>query len=63
MHTFYHTVMVHCRERGDMMIVGDQSHLHIFGQGGSAQVRVPRQQTGPLRLFVHIAFIDCVYVR
>lgn len=32
-------VMVHCRERGDEMIVGDLSHLHIYEQGGSAQVR------------------------
>ncbi|XP_075950126.1 uncharacterized protein LOC142952029 [Anarhichas minor] len=31
-------VMVHCRERGDEMIVGDRSHLHIYEQGGSAQL-------------------------
>ncbi|XP_072524097.1 threonine aldolase 1 [Salminus brasiliensis] len=31
-------VMVHCRERGDAMIVGDLSHLHIYEQGGSAQL-------------------------
>uniref|UniRef100_A0A8C3AV21 Threonine aldolase 1 n=1 Tax=Cyclopterus lumpus TaxID=8103 RepID=A0A8C3AV21_CYCLU len=31
-------VMVHCRERGDEMIVGDLSHLHIYEQGGSAQI-------------------------
>ncbi|XP_030018863.1 threonine aldolase 1 [Sphaeramia orbicularis] len=31
-------VMVHCRERGDEMIVGDLSHLHIYEQGGSAQL-------------------------
>ncbi|XP_072312584.1 threonine aldolase 1 [Eucyclogobius newberryi] len=31
-------VMVHCRERGDEMIVGDKSHLHIYEQGGSAQL-------------------------
>ncbi|XP_071763958.2 threonine aldolase 1 [Centroberyx gerrardi] len=31
-------VMVHCRERGDEMIVGDVSHLHIYEQGGSAQL-------------------------
>lgn len=30
--------MVHCQERGDEMIVGDLSHLHIYEQGGSAQV-------------------------
>ena len=40
-HTFHHTVMVHCRERGDEMIVGDLSHLHIYEQGGSAHVSVP----------------------
>ncbi|KAM9774179.1 threonine aldolase 1 [Syngnathus typhle] len=31
-------VMVHCRERGDEIIVGDRSHLHIYEQGGSAQL-------------------------
>ncbi|XP_054455507.1 uncharacterized protein LOC129091835 [Anoplopoma fimbria] len=31
-------VMVHCRERGDEMIVGDRSHIHIYEQGGSAQL-------------------------
>ncbi|XP_026866200.2 threonine aldolase 1 isoform X1 [Electrophorus electricus] len=31
-------VMVHCRERGDEMIVGDLSHLHMYEQGGSAQL-------------------------
>lgn len=42
---FHYAVMVHCRERGDEMIVGDLSHLHIYEQGGSAQVSVPQQQT------------------
>ncbi|XP_065118798.2 uncharacterized protein [Paramisgurnus dabryanus] len=31
-------VMVHCRERGDEMIVGDLSHIYIYEQGGSAQL-------------------------
>ncbi|TSK14782.1 putative low-specificity L-threonine aldolase 2 [Bagarius yarrelli] len=31
-------VMVHCRERGSEMIVGDLSHMHIYEQGGSAQL-------------------------
>ncbi|XP_030195201.1 threonine aldolase 1 [Gadus morhua] len=31
-------VMVHCRERGDEVIVGDLSHLHVYEQGGSAQL-------------------------
>ncbi|KAM9831202.1 threonine aldolase 1 [Neosynchiropus ocellatus] len=31
-------VMVHCRERGDEMIVGDQCHIHVYEQGGSAQL-------------------------
>lgn len=30
--------MVHCRERGDEMILGDLAHLHVYEQGGSAQV-------------------------
>lgn len=37
-HVFHYAVMVHCRERGDEIIVGDLSHLHIYEQGGSAQV-------------------------
>lgn len=43
MPAFHPTVMVHCRERGDEVIVGDLSHLHIYEQGGSAQVSVPQQ--------------------
>ncbi|KAL4658184.1 putative low-specificity L-threonine aldolase 2 [Arapaima gigas] len=31
-------VMVHCSERGDEMIVGNLSHLHVYEQGGSAQL-------------------------
>ncbi|XP_063077296.1 threonine aldolase 1 [Engraulis encrasicolus] len=31
-------VMVHCRERGDEMIVGDLSHVHIYEQGNCAQL-------------------------
>ncbi|XP_028990127.1 threonine aldolase 1 [Betta splendens] len=31
-------VMVHCPARGDEIIVGDLSHLHIYEQGGSAQL-------------------------
>ncbi|KAM8887714.1 threonine aldolase 1 [Synchiropus picturatus] len=31
-------VMAHCKERGDEMIVGDQCHVHIYEQGGSAQL-------------------------
>ncbi|KAM3591685.1 uncharacterized protein V6R79_005770 [Siganus canaliculatus] len=31
-------VMVHCRERGDEIIVGDLSHIHVYEQGGSAQL-------------------------
>ncbi|KTF71805.1 hypothetical protein cypCar_00043585 [Cyprinus carpio] len=31
-------VMVHCSERGDEMIVGDLSHIHVYEQGGSAQL-------------------------
>lgn len=31
-------VMVHCRERGDEIIVGDLSHMHIYEQGGCAQL-------------------------
>ncbi|XP_041077167.1 threonine aldolase 1 isoform X3 [Polyodon spathula] len=32
-------VMSHCRERGEEIILGEKSHLHIYEQGGSAQLR------------------------
>uniref|UniRef100_A0A672M4F5 Threonine aldolase 1 n=1 Tax=Sinocyclocheilus grahami TaxID=75366 RepID=A0A672M4F5_SINGR len=35
---FFVSVMAHCRERGDEMIVGDLSHIHVYEQGGSAQL-------------------------
>lgn len=38
MMTCHYAVMVHCRERGDEIIVGDLSHMHIYEQGGCAQV-------------------------
>lgn len=44
----FDSVMVHCRERGDEMIVGDLSHMHIYEQGGSAQVS---STPGRLHLF------------
>ncbi|CAG5904339.1 threonine aldolase 1 [Menidia menidia] len=40
-------VMVHCRERGDEMIVGDLSHLHVYEQGGSAQLAGVHATTVP----------------
>lgn len=30
--------MAHCSRRGDEMLVGDLSHMHVYEQGGSAQV-------------------------
>ncbi|MGH0138359.1 UNVERIFIED_CONTAM: hypothetical protein FKN15_038500 [Acipenser sinensis] len=30
-------VMSHCRERGEEIILGEKSHLHIYEQGGTAQ--------------------------
>lgn len=30
--------MAHCSQRGDEMLVGDLSHMHVYEQGGSAQV-------------------------
>ena len=31
-------VMVHCSRRGDELLLGDQSHISIFEQGGVAQI-------------------------
>ncbi|KAM8729531.1 uncharacterized protein AB9X84_026759 [Acanthopagrus schlegelii] len=31
-------VMAHCRERDSEIIVGDLSHMHLFAQGGTAQL-------------------------
>ena len=47
---FHSLVMAHCRERDDEMIVGDLSHMHLFTQGGSAQVSRPPL---PLHLYAH----------
>lgn len=53
-------VMVHCKERGDEIIVGDLSHLHIYEQGGSAQVSGPH---APLRICPHrLHSTPCVFV-
>jgi len=30
--------LVHCREKGSEMIVGSESHIYIFEQGGSASL-------------------------
>ncbi|XP_060700824.1 threonine aldolase 1 [Hemiscyllium ocellatum] len=32
------SVMCHCRERGAELIVGDQAHIHLYEQGGVAQI-------------------------
>lgn len=34
----FEKVMAHCNRRGDEMLVGDLSHMHVYEQGGSAQV-------------------------
>lgn len=57
-HVIYDAVMVHCRERGDEMIVGDLSHIHIYEQGGSAQVEW-KWASNP---FLQASFIDITRV-
>jgi threonine aldolase len=32
-------VLAHCWGRGNEVLLGDQSHIHIYEQGGIAQVR------------------------
>ena len=32
------SVMAHCWSRGSEIIIGDESHLHLWAQGGIAQV-------------------------
>ncbi|XP_005989151.1 threonine aldolase 1 [Latimeria chalumnae] len=32
------SVMCHCRERGAELVVGDQAHVHLYEQGGIAQL-------------------------
>lgn len=36
----FRAVMAHCWQRGAEVVVGDQSHLYLWGQGGMAQVRL-----------------------
>ena len=31
-------VMAHCDSRGDEILVGDQSHIVVYEQGGASQV-------------------------
>lgn len=53
--------MVHCRERGDEMIVGDLSHLHIYEQGGSAQVsEAPASSIGSALTLQQLSVYLCV---
>lgn len=40
--------MAHCSQRGDEMLVGDLSHMHVYEQGGSAQVSEVNWQQGLL---------------
>lgn len=40
-------VMCHCRRRGSQLLLGQESHLHIYKQGGVAQVRTPHPSLGP----------------
>lgn len=47
MMTCHYAVMAHCRERGDEIIVGDLSHMHIYEQGGCAQVSSPPDNCSP----------------
>lgn len=47
MMTYHYAVMVHCKERGDEIIVGDLSHMHIYEQGGCAQVSAPPDTCSP----------------
>lgn len=59
-HAFHHAVMAHCRERGDEMLVGDLSHMHVFEQGGSAQVSAsPERSTSLSSITLNLM---CVFV-
>lgn len=33
------SVMCHCRRWGSQVLLGQESHLHVYEQGGIAQVR------------------------
>nr|XP_003778957.1 unnamed protein product [Pongo abelii] len=33
------SVMCHCRRRGSQLLLGQECHLHVYEQGGAAQVR------------------------
>lgn len=36
------SVMCHCQRRGSQLLLGQECHLHVFEQGGVAQVRTRR---------------------
>lgn len=44
------SVMCHCRRRGSQVLLGQESHLHVYEQGGIAQVRSPHLPWGQRRL-------------
>lgn len=54
----FEKVMAHCSRRGDEMLVGDLSHMHVYEQGGSAQVNEvtwhPDFMAINSELFVHV---------
>jgi hypothetical protein len=42
------SVMGHCRRRGSQLLLGQECHLHVYEQGGVAQVRTWHCSSGPL---------------
>ncbi|XP_069511346.1 uncharacterized protein [Ambystoma mexicanum] len=45
------SVMCHCRRRGEELLLGDHAHIHLYEQGGVAQVRLLADRHG---LAVHL---------
>lgn len=40
--------MGHCRRRGSQVLLGQECHLHVYEQGGVAQVRTRQHSPGVL---------------
>lgn len=55
------SVMCHCRRRGSQLLLGQECHLHVYEQGGVAQVRTwhpsPGASAGCSALLVGTCFL------
>lgn len=54
--------MAHCSRRGDEMLVGDLSHMHVYEQGGSAQASEVTWRLAVLAVVPSDELLACVFL-